>query len=120
MPLIDAGRVVANQPSDAGKVERPPLLRALPGGVEPSTTSCSRAGADHAKHVSTRQCARIVDEWVTGIGLRPDDYGMPSLRRTKAPIIYNQTGGLSAVQSCSGTRRSRARCATSAWTSKMR
>jgi integrase len=26
---------------------------------------------DHADHVSTRQYARLVDEWVTGIGLRP-------------------------------------------------
>jgi integrase len=27
---------------------------------------------DHADHISTRQYARLVDEWVTGIGLRPD------------------------------------------------
>jgi hypothetical protein len=26
---------------------------------------------DHADHLSTRQYARLVDEWVTGIGLRP-------------------------------------------------
>ena len=28
---------------------------------------------DHARHISTRQYARLVDEWVTGIGLRPED-----------------------------------------------
>ena len=39
-----------------------------------------------------------VDEWVTGIGLRPEDYGTHSLRRTKASIIYKQTGNLRAVQ----------------------
>ena len=53
---------------------------------------------DHAKHMSTRQYARLVDEWVTGTGLRPEDYGNHSLRRTKASIIYKQTGNLRAVQ----------------------
>ena len=53
---------------------------------------------DHAKHLSTRQYARLVDEWVTGIGLRAEDYGTHSLRRTKASIIYKATGNLRAVQ----------------------
>lgn len=53
---------------------------------------------DHAHHVSTRQYARLVDEWVTGIGLLRQDYGTHSLRRTKASIIYKQTGNLRAVQ----------------------
>ena len=53
---------------------------------------------DHANHISTRQYARLVDEWVTGIGLRREDFGTHSLRRTKAPIIYKQTGNLRAVQ----------------------
>jgi site-specific recombinase XerC len=53
---------------------------------------------DQTKHLSTRQYARLVDEWVTGIGLRPDDYGTHSLRRTKASIIYKATGNPRAVQ----------------------
>lgn len=53
---------------------------------------------DHADHLSTRQYARLVDEWVIGIGLRKEDYGTHSLRRTKASIIYKQTGNLRAVQ----------------------
>jgi integrase len=53
---------------------------------------------DHAVHISTWQYARLVDEWVTGIGLRAEDYGTHSLRRTKASIIYKQTGNLRAVQ----------------------
>jgi integrase len=52
---------------------------------------------DHSNHISTRQYARLVDEWVTGIGLRPEDYGTHSLR-TNASIIYKQTGNLRAVQ----------------------
>ncbi|WP_279483367.1 tyrosine-type recombinase/integrase [Aureimonas sp. SK2] len=53
---------------------------------------------DHAMHISTRQYARLVDEWVTAIGLRKEDYGTHSLRRTKASIIYKATGNLRAVQ----------------------
>jgi hypothetical protein len=75
---------------------------------------------DHARHISTRQYARLVDEWVTAIGLRREDYGTHSLRRTKASIIYKATGNLRAVQLLLVTPRSRARCATSGWTSRMR
>lgn len=30
---------------------------------------------DATRHLSTRQYARLVDEWVTAIGLRPEEYG---------------------------------------------
>ena len=53
---------------------------------------------DHAAHISTRQYARLVNEWVTGVGLPSEDYGTHSLRRTKASIIYKATGNLRAVQ----------------------
>lgn len=53
---------------------------------------------DHAMHISTRQYARLVHEWVTGVGLRREEYGSHSLRRTKASIIYKATGNLRAVQ----------------------
>lgn len=53
---------------------------------------------DHSEHISTRQYARLVDEWVTGVGLRREEFGTHSLRRTKASIIYKATGNLRAVQ----------------------
>jgi len=53
---------------------------------------------DHASHLSTRQYGRLVDEWVAAIGQKPQDYGTHSLRRTKASMIYKQTGNLRAVQ----------------------
>jgi len=53
---------------------------------------------DHADHLSTRQYARLVDEWVTAIGLCREDYGTHSLRRTKAAMIYKATGNLRAIQ----------------------
>lgn len=33
---------------------------------------------DHSRHMSTRQYARLVDEWVTAIGLRRAEYGTHS------------------------------------------
>ena len=53
---------------------------------------------DYMAHMSTRQYARLVHEWVVGIGLPPQDYGTHSLRRTKASLIYKATGNLRAVQ----------------------
>jgi hypothetical protein len=41
--------------------------------------------------------APLVGEWVTGIGLRREDCGTHSLRRTKASIIYKATSNLRAV-----------------------
>ncbi|WP_027160966.1 tyrosine-type recombinase/integrase [Mesorhizobium sp. WSM1293] len=53
---------------------------------------------DPASHISTRQYARLVDEWVSAIGLRPEDHGTHSLRRTKASMIYKATGNIRAIQ----------------------
>ena len=49
-------------------------------------------------HISTRQYARMVKQWVASIGLEPSGYGTHSLRRTKAAQIYKKTGNLRAVQ----------------------
>lgn len=53
---------------------------------------------DPTRHLSTRQYARLVDEWETAIGLRREDYGTHSFRRTKAAMIYKATGNLRAIQ----------------------
>ena len=49
-------------------------------------------------HLSTRQYARLVDEWVGAVGLNVKEYGTHSMRRTKASLIYKATGHLRAVQ----------------------
>ncbi len=49
-------------------------------------------------HLSTRQYARIVEKWISQIGLDPSAYGTHSMRRTKATLIYRRTGNLRAVQ----------------------
>ena len=49
-------------------------------------------------HLSTRQYARIVDQWIANIGLDSSSYGTHSMRRTKAALIYRRTKNLRAVQ----------------------
>ncbi len=53
---------------------------------------------DRNHHLSTRQYARLVDDWVQSIGLRCSAYGTHSMRRTKTTLIYRKTGNLRAVQ----------------------
>jgi len=48
--------------------------------------------------LSTRQYARLLGDWIRGIGLDPCMFGTHSLRRTKATLIYRRTGNLRAVQ----------------------
>lgn len=55
---------------------------------------------DHAHHMSTRRYARLVDEWVTVIGLRHEEYGTHSLRRTKASMMYKGTGRSMPIAQC--------------------
>jgi integrase len=49
-------------------------------------------------HISTRQYARIVHEWVEAAGLDSSAFGTHSMRRTKPAQIYKKTGNLRAVQ----------------------
>lgn len=49
-------------------------------------------------HISTRQYARIVDSWISLIGLDSSAYGTHTMRRTKATLIYRRTKNLRAVQ----------------------
>lgn len=56
-------------------------------------------------HLSTRQYARVVKNWIGFVGADPMDYGTHSLRRTKATLIYRQTKNLRAVQLLLGHRK---------------
>ena len=49
-------------------------------------------------HISTRQYAKLMKDWVADVGLDPKTYGTHSLRRTKATLIYRRTKNLRAVQ----------------------
>ena len=64
------------------------------GGCSPYLFS----GRGRAGHLTTRQYARLLAEWLTMIGLDPRFYGTHSLRRTKPTLINKKTGNLRAVQ----------------------
>jgi integrase len=49
-----------------------------------------RRGSDRC--LTTRQYARLLTEWIAGIGLDPSLFGTHSIRRTKATLIYRRTG----------------------------
>ena len=55
-------------------------------------------GRGPAGHLTTRQYARLLGNWLAMIGLDPCFYGTHSLRRTKATLIYKKTRNLRAVQ----------------------
>ena len=54
--------------------------------------------ADEEGHLTPRQYARLLKQWLSAVGLDPALYGTHSLRRTKATLIYKRTGNLRAVQ----------------------
>jgi hypothetical protein len=74
---------------------------------------------DRSPHISTRQYARVVKSRVARTGLVPGDYGIHSLRRSKATLIYKRTKNLRAVQLLPGHTRLEARCNTSTLNSMM-
>jgi integrase len=58
-------------------------------------------------HISARQYARMVSDWVALIGLDPKDYSAQSLRRSKPMLIYSKTGDVSAAMMQLGHARLR-------------
>lgn len=63
--------------------------------------SRSRAG----EHITTRQYARLVDQWVSMIELDPEGFGTHSLRRTKVALVYKKTGNIRVCQLLLGHRK---------------
>jgi integrase len=55
-----------------------------------------RRGPD--RPLTPRQYARLVSEWVSGIGLDRLKFATHSMRRTKVTLIYRRTGNLRAAQ----------------------
>ena len=68
-----------------------------------------KSSLKNSPHLSTRQYARIVDCWVSSIGLAPAAYGTHSIRRTKATLIYRRTKNIRAVQLLLGHTKSTVR-----------
>jgi integrase len=91
------------------KTQRPVQFEITPSTREAVETWTRKAGlrpddylfpsrVHRSPHLGTRQYARILDGWVSSVGLDPTGYGTHSLRRTKASLIYRRTKNLRAVQ----------------------
>jgi len=91
------------------KTQRPVQFEITPSTREALETWTRKAGlrpddylfpsrVHRSPHLGTRQYARILDAWVSSVGLDPAGYGTHSLRRTKASLIYRRTKNLRAVQ----------------------
>ena len=77
-------------------------------------TSLLPARVHERLHISKRQYARIVRDWVTSIGLEASAYGKHSMRRTKVTQISTKRPATSVLYSfCLATRRWTARSGTS-------
>jgi site-specific recombinase XerD len=58
-----------------------------------------------SRPMSGRQLSRLLKMWVVEAGLDPTDYGVESLRRTKALHILKGTGDLQTVRALLGHAR---------------
>jgi integrase len=56
-------------------------------------------------HISTRQYARLVGDWVRLVDLDIGSFGTHSLRRSKVALVYKKTGNLRACQLLLGHRK---------------
>lgn len=69
---------------------REPARSSLPARLERRGGSVDNfafpSRIDRTDQLRLRQYARLVGQWVSGIGLRREDYGMHSLRRTKGRV----------------------------------
>ncbi len=90
------GRPVRFELTDQTRMAIDDYLRST--GRQPGQFLFSGRKDDGKRGLTTRQYARLVQEWVSSIGLDPAKFGTHSLRRTKAVLIYRRTGNLRAVQ----------------------
>lgn len=89
------GRLVKFELTEATRQALDDYLRAT-GKKLGDRLFTGRKAADRG--LTTRQYARLLSDWLAGIGLDPHLFGTHSLRRTKATLIYRRTGNLRAVQ----------------------
>jgi integrase len=95
IPQSKTGRPVRFELTDQTRLAIDEYLRET-GRKSGQLLFAGRGGG--SRGLTTRQYARLVQEWVASIGLDPAKFGTHSLRRTKAVLIYRRTGNLRAVQ----------------------
>jgi len=63
-------------------------------------------GTRKGKHapITRQHYARLVKQWVRLVRLNPDDFSTHSLRRTKASVVFQETGNIEVVRELLGQR----------------
>jgi integrase len=114
--VMHADRILSRAMTVQRKTQRPvqfeltePTTSAVAAWIEKANLKAEHylfpSRLAHSPHVSTRQYARIVHQWVAAIGLDSTVYGTHSMRRTKATLIYKRTKNVRAVQLLLGHTR---------------
>jgi Phage integrase family len=97
------------------KTKRPVQFEIMTEARQTLLTWLNRRGGSHDHfifpsrvnymgHLSTRQYARLVDEWVGAVGLNVHEYGTHSMRLTKASLIYKATANCGLSRYCCAIR----------------
>ena len=85
------GRPVRFELTDQTRQWRSTITCKTDGSEKQAKFLYSPVVVNGVRGLTTRQYARLVQEWVASIGLDPAKFGTHSLRRTKAVLIYRRT-----------------------------
>jgi hypothetical protein len=129
--LVSGGQIRTRAIVMQQKTGRPVQFELLPDARASLLTWLERRGGtvddyvfpsrvDHNGHLSTRQYARLVDEWVTGVGLMRSDYGRTHFAERRQRSSTGRPATFVPSRSFSVIARLRTQCATSGSTWKMR
>lgn len=90
------GRPVSVGMSDTAKSAVRDLIKSL--GLGQADYLFTAAGDPHGEPLTTVSYRRFIKQWCNWIHVDPAAFSTHSLRRTRAAIIYRETGNLRAVQ----------------------
>lgn len=90
------GKTIAVSLSDTAQAAAQALIKAK--GLGQADYLFTAAGDPHGEPLSTVSYRRFIKQWCAWIHVDPAAFSTHSLRRTRAAIIYRETGNLRAVQ----------------------
>ena len=106
-PLIEVARARGMPPVRCAlsKVSAKAVEKWIASSGKKRTDYLFPGSASGSRPMSGRQLSRLLKVWVVEAGLDPTDYGVESLRRTKALHILKGTGDLQTVRALLGHAR---------------
>jgi integrase len=107
LPVIEVARARGKPPVRCAlsKVSAKAVEKWIASSGKKRTDYLFPGSASGSRPMSGRQLSRLLRVWVVEAGLDPTDYGVESLRRTKALHILKGTGDLQTVRALLGHAR---------------